>query len=653
MLKRLFTLLAFAAFIVNVSAQTECRKADLSKTPVRLGASVAAPAIPEKVITAGEGQAWWGYFNPHDTVQTLGLAADTKTFSQAMWASGKKTVTKNKTINAIRVFFWRKERLKDVAVWLTKDLKDPIDSAAVVYVKVDSNDIKAYPTPTDVALPTPYTITSDGIYVGYTFTVTDKVDQFDSSPIVTSFKEDEVDNATFLDYPGFGWMNFSGFGSGNLAISALLSGGINENSAAINDFDDCKVVQGDTLDLPIQITDYGYAPIKSVAYTITTNGVASDEQTVTLDEPFDVYGHKASLTIKMPSSTEPDFAQKGVTITKVNGVDNAASAKQKLSTAGLITVSENAPHRTVMENFTMIDNGFSPEGIVAMNKLDKLYPDNFIGIEMHYSDVMALNDYNAIWATTNYPGCVINRITYANPYFGTIAYPNPMGTVPFAINDDVMAAQKNICESDLKIEPTWNEDSTTVNVKTSTTFNYNRTDAPYALGYLLMEDGLSGTGDIWAQQNDIKYFTTDNFPEADFEEFLYGEGRLQNYKFNRVPVGVYGIAKGIDASITAPLVNKVKQEYEYKIDVAPDTIIQNKKDLYVVALLFNTTTNEIVNAAKAYITSVATAIDAVTPETAVREVARYALDGRRLTSPTKGINIVKYSNGRVVKMIVK
>jgi hypothetical protein len=60
-----------------------------------------------------------------------------------------------------------------------------------------------------------------------------------------------------------------------------------------------------------------------------------------------------------------------------------------------------------------------------------------------------------------------------------------------------------------------------------------------------------------------------------------------------------------------------------------------------------------VNATKAYITSVATAIDAVTPETAVREVARYALDGRRLTSPTKGINIVKYSNGRVVKMIVK
>ena len=41
----------------------------------------------------------------------------------------------------------------------------------------------------------------------------------------------------------------------------------------------------------------------------------------------------------------------------------------------------------------------------------------------------------------------------------------------------------------------------------------------------------------------------------------------------------------------------------------------------------------------------------VEPE--VQENARYAVNGQRLTAPVKGINLVKYNNGRVKKEIVK
>ena len=36
-----------------------------------------------------------------------------------------------------------------------------------------------------------------------------------------------------------------------------------------------------------------------------------------------------------------------------------------------------------------------------------------------------------------------------------------------------------------------------------------------------------------------------------------------------------------------------------------------------------------------------------------QESARYAVNGQRLTAPVKGINLVKYNNGRVKKEIVK
>jgi len=49
----------------------------------------------------------------------------------------------------------------------------------------------------------------------------------------------------------------------------------------------------------------------------------------------------------------------------------------------------------------------------------------------------------------------------------------------------------------------------------------------------------------------------------------------------------------------------------------------------------------------------ATNIRNIVVEPEVQENARYAVNGQRLTAPVKGINLVKYNNGRVKKVIVK
>ena len=49
----------------------------------------------------------------------------------------------------------------------------------------------------------------------------------------------------------------------------------------------------------------------------------------------------------------------------------------------------------------------------------------------------------------------------------------------------------------------------------------------------------------------------------------------------------------------------------------------------------------------------ATNIRNIVAEPEVQETARYAVNGQRLTAPVKGINLVKYNNGRVKKEIVK
>ena len=49
----------------------------------------------------------------------------------------------------------------------------------------------------------------------------------------------------------------------------------------------------------------------------------------------------------------------------------------------------------------------------------------------------------------------------------------------------------------------------------------------------------------------------------------------------------------------------------------------------------------------------ASGIDKVTTSTNAKEVSRYSANGQRLSSPAKGLNIVKYSDGSVKKVVVQ
>ena len=49
----------------------------------------------------------------------------------------------------------------------------------------------------------------------------------------------------------------------------------------------------------------------------------------------------------------------------------------------------------------------------------------------------------------------------------------------------------------------------------------------------------------------------------------------------------------------------------------------------------------------------ATGIDKVTTSTNAKELSRYSVNGQRLSAPAKGLNIVKYSDGSVKKVVVQ
>lgn len=48
-----------------------------------------------------------------------------------------------------------------------------------------------------------------------------------------------------------------------------------------------------------------------------------------------------------------------------------------------------------------------------------------------------------------------------------------------------------------------------------------------------------------------------------------------------------------------------------------------------------------------------TGIDKVTTSTDAKELSRYSVNGQRLSAPAKGLNIVKYNDGSVKKVVVQ
>lgn len=82
------------------------------------------------------------------------------------------------------------------------------------------------------------------------------------------------------------------------------------------------------------------------------------------------------------------------------------------------------------------------------------------------------------------------------------------------------------------------------------------------------------------------------------------------------------------------------------------SIIQDKSKPHVVVAVIDTTTGEAVNALKVKVTS-PTGIRNVESQMKNINMEYYSIDGKRLAHPMKGLNIVKLSNGKTIKAVVR
>lgn len=610
--------------------------------------TLAAVAYAQSFVSeTNSQQAWWGYVTSMDGTGVGTRTAET--YDCAIFIPGNHAIAGGKSILAIRFGLLAPSAL-NVKAWVASSLPSDAVSADNTLQIVDVPASQLGSNSIDVALPSACAIPAEGIYVGYTFTLKNTTTSADQYPVL--FTGDEAPNTLILRTSKnvTSWTDMYGNGFGSLCLQVLLEGIFADNSATAADFGPVYTVIGGSGTAKITVMNGGVTPVASIDYTITTDGVAGAEQHADFAEPI-AFNTTGNTDISIPADATAGIREKTLNITKVNGNENANANLAANFTH--YTLQKLIDRNVVVEQFTGTGCGWCPRGHVGMAKMREAFGDRFVGIALHqYSaqnqDAMYIaNSAYAPLSFTGAPSCFMNRGELMDPYYGTAD----------DILDDFRAEMAIPALAEVNVSGTLNEETTQVEAKAKIIPCF---DGIYKLEFVLVADGLKGTGAGWTQSNYYSKayasqtgITKNSLPED--LQYLYDLGSTFTPVFNDVAIASSYLL-GVNQIAGQLMTADTEHEISYTLNMPTYAKLKNAIDneqVYVVAILSDNKGN-VVNVGKQKVTmSTPTGIDTVEMAGADGEQLYYTVDGRKTTDLHKGLNIVRKADGKTVKVVVK
>lgn len=329
--------------------------------------------------------------------------------------------------------------------------------------------------------------------------------------------------------------------------------------------------------LSANVTNVGSTAITSL--TVDWNDGTSHSQVISVNiAPFASVDINHPTAVNYATALEKDIT---VTITAVNGGTDDDMANNSLASFPFNSVSQLAQKSVVIEEGTGTWCGWCPRGAVAMEYMDNLYPNDFIGIAVHNSDPMTVTEYDNGANFSGFPGCNVDRVlldqSVSNALFESYYQDRVSLVVPAAIN----AVSSGT--------------GTAVTVDVTTTFYTPFAAANYRLGVIISEDNVTGTASGYAQTN---YYSSSSQNLA-----LTGAGHDWQTEANPVPAAsmeydhvgraLLGGYSGQLSSVPAAITDGQAVNYSFSYTV-PST--SNRANMHATAVLIDQTTGEIVNA---------------------------------------------------------
>lgn len=327
--------------------------------------------------------------------------------------------------------------------------------------------------------------------------------------------------------------------------------------------------------LGINVKNMGTNAITSL--TINWNDGTDHSQTMTTN-----IAPGASATLNHPTAFSSATAQLNnlnITITQVNGTTDG-DPSNNTGTNSIVTVSQLAAKKVLIEEGTGTWCQYCPRGAVAMDYMDATYPDNFIGIAVHNGDPMAVAAYDNGANFSGYPSANIDR-AILNGDVSTSAF-------------ETYYNQRKVLVPVAAVTGTATVNGANASIVVNSTFYTNIPTANYRLGVIMVENGVTGTGSGY---NQVNAYAGGGFGAMGGYENLPNPVPAAQMVYNHVGRALLGGYAGQANSVPTAITDGQVVSYTFNYTVPSTTNINN---LYAVAVLINNATGEVTNAGKIY-----------------------------------------------------
>ncbi len=427
---------------------------------------------------------------------------------------------------------------------------------------------------------------------------------------------------------GGAWEDYGDQGWGAFCIRFHIEGQDLPMDISLAGSEGIECGKGEEVQLDAILGNLSPEAVSTLGVALTIDGKRTDTRQLDVQVP---KGRVVSIPVSVTAPSQSGSHQLGVEVLTVNGKADAIPSNSSFSVP-MNVYDKTFARRVVFEEGTGTWCGWCVRGYEGMKRMAQKYPEDFIGIGIHYDDEMAgAVDYNPIFNLLggSFPSCIVNRnARYCiDPNFSDMEYVHLKlrNKVPVRIDARMFVADA---------------DTSKVTIRTQTEFG-GATDVSYRIAYVVLENGVGP----YIQAN---YYAGGSTPMGGFEKM----GNYVSLEFNDVARGIYGGFKGLSGSVPDDI--KVGQVYTGDYSITLPRSVARKSNVQVVALLISQATGEIVNAAKCK-TFEACSLeeDGIAEVVPAQDVPMgvYDVNGLRRASMQRGLNILRMSDGSVRKVM--
>lgn len=531
---------------------------------------------------------------------------------------------------------------ENVTAWLSKELKLENKKNVPDICSVEATVSDEW---LEVSFPEPYTITEEGVYVGYSFSITDLDEalyHWPTNPIAV-VEGDAADGLyVHSSRTQLKWASIVSKLGAVSSMVVMLDTDYGENGAAASLPESCYVAVGYQYPVSLRVINHGTNPLTTFTYSYAA-GSYTGSGTVNLDDPVEGIGEFADVQVMLDAIPEIGTYPFEFTVDTVNGVENTDISAT--ATSSLVVMPFVPVNRPLVEEFTGLGCGYCPRGYIAMEEMPNLFGDRFVGMAYHSQSyesgcMVTLSNDEFPFSVGGFPSGTINRTSEMDPSLFPSVWASYAQGMPVA---------------DVDVALEWaDEEMTRLTAHASARFVQDIKDAGYKLSIALVADGLKN--EAWGQSNYYRGKDPDGVESPLWDLFINGQSKVYGLTFNDV-VAYYKDVHGIEGSLPAEITAGDTYTFDYSIETADvvnlkgEQFINPEATVKAVAVVLDASGRP-VNCNKS--NSVAwdpSGVDTIISGANVVSTSYYDLQGRKVANPDKGIfvKVVKLDNGETIR----